>query len=107
VWYGRYSLHIGRAKVPSLADLYSARLQAVGYWAFLSGLLLTGIAAVVGHEAGVRVGSSFLFVSISTLVLNTGLMLRHFFWPTIGPLRTSSTAKPLPAEARRSPQNGT
>ena len=30
VWFGRYSRQIGRAQVPSLADLYSARLQAAG-----------------------------------------------------------------------------
>ena len=32
VWYGSYSRQIGLSKVPSLADLYSPRLQAVGYW---------------------------------------------------------------------------
>ncbi len=38
VWYGSYSRQIGLSKVPSLADLYSPGLQAVGYWAYVAGL---------------------------------------------------------------------
>ena len=35
VWFGVYSKHIGRAQVPALADMYSPRLQMIGYWSFL------------------------------------------------------------------------
>jgi hypothetical protein len=101
VWYGRYSPHIGKAKVPSLADLYSARLQAVGYWAFVLGLVLTSIALVLGNEPGVRVGSSALLVSISTLIGNTVLMLRHFIWPRIEPLAKPASGLNHPAKIAR------
>jgi len=41
VWYGSYSTHIGLRKVPSLADLYSPVLQALGYWTYVAGLAVT------------------------------------------------------------------
>jgi hypothetical protein len=50
VWYARYSRDIGRQKVPALADLYSARLQAAGYWTYLAGLLGVGVAIGLGSE---------------------------------------------------------
>jgi hypothetical protein len=107
VWYGRYSPHIGKAKVPSLADLYSGQLQAIGYWAFLLGLALTGVALILGSEPGVRVGSAALLVSISTLVANTVLMLRHLVWPKIEPLAKPSNSPKNSAKAARSePQPG-
>ena len=48
VWYGSYSRQIGLSKVPSLADLYSPRLQAVGYWTYVAGL--------AGHHRRDRAG---------------------------------------------------
>ena len=38
VWFHSYSRHIGRAKVPALAEMYSVPLQIAGYWSFLAGL---------------------------------------------------------------------
>ena len=52
VWYGSYSRQIGLRKVPSLADLYSPGLQAVGYWAYVAGLAATTIAIVLGNAVG-------------------------------------------------------
>jgi hypothetical protein len=95
VWFGRYSRQIGRARVPSLADLYSARLQALGYWAWLAGLAATGGAIVLSNETGVRIGCGFLAFGVTTLAFNVGRMLAHFFKPTLQPftLPTSTTAK--------------
>ena len=95
VWYGRYSRQIGRAQVPSLADLYSARLQALGYWTCLAGLAATSGAIVLSSETGVRIGCGFLALGVATLALNVGKMLAHFFKPTLKPftLPTSTTAK--------------
>ncbi len=95
VWFGRYSRQIGRAQVPSLANLYSARLQSLGYWAYLAGLTATCAAIVLSNETGVRIGCSFLALGVMTLALNVGKMLAHFFKPTPKPftLPTSTTAK--------------
>lgn len=94
VWFRRYSGEIGRARVPTLPELYSARLQALGYWAFLAGLLTTSVAIVISNETAVRVGCSFLALSLATLILNVARMLTHFFKPMLRPLATFSTAQP-------------
>lgn len=86
VWFGRYSRQIGRAQVPALADLYSAKLQAVGYWSYLAGLVTTCLAIVLSHEAGVRWGCAMLALSMATLVTNVGMMLSHCFKPSLKPL---------------------
>jgi len=92
VWYQSYSRQIGRAQVPALAELYSARLQAAGYWSYLAGLAVTGVAIVWGNEAGVRGGCVLLVLSLATLALNVAVMLGHSFRPRLKPLnsRTSS-----------------
>jgi len=94
VWFGRYSREIGRAKVPSLADLYSARLQALGYWAYLAGLAATCAAIVPGSETGVRIGCAFLAIAVATLALNVGAMLSHFLKPRRQPIPQQSSTVP-------------
>ena len=86
VWFGVYSPHVGRARLPPLADLYSTRLQIIGYWTFLGGLLGTGTGILLSSELGVRLGSSLLAVSVGTLIVNVGKMLFHFARPQVVPL---------------------
>jgi hypothetical protein len=96
VWFGRYSPQIGRARVPALADLYSARLQAIGYWSYLAGLVVTCIAILFSSETGVQCGCSLLLLAVATLAINVGGMLRHFLKPvtplTFQPSVVSKTA---------------
>lgn len=94
VWFGRYSRQIGRAQVPALADLYSPRLQAVGYWSYLAGLLVTCVAIPYSDETGVRCGCSLLLVSIATVAINVGAMLSHFFKLRLKPLGFQRSAIP-------------
>ena len=93
VWFGRYSRQIGRSKVPALADLYSARLQSLGYWVWLTGLAVTGGGIVLANELGIRVGCGFLALGVGTLVLNVGKMLSHYFKPSPFPLPISTLPK--------------
>jgi hypothetical protein len=94
VWFGRYSRHIGRARVPSLADLYSARLQALGYWAWLAGLAVTSGAIVLSNATGVRIGAGFLALGVATLALNVGKMLAHFLKPAPKPSALPASIAP-------------
>ena len=89
VWFGRYSQHIGRAKVPALAELYSTKLQAGGYWAWIAGLITAGIAITLASDVGVRIGCGLLTISIVTLLLNVAKMLSHFICPKITPLSST------------------
>jgi hypothetical protein len=86
VWFGAYSRQIGRAQVPALADMYSARLQVAGYWLYLAGLAVTTAAILAASEVGVRCGSSLLGLSVVTLLVNMGKVLSHLFKPKLKPL---------------------
>ena len=94
VWFGRYSGQIGRVRVPSLADLYCARLQAVGYWAYLAGLAATSAAIAVSNENAVRAGCVLLVLGVATLALNVGRMLSHLFKPAPKPCALTTSAIP-------------
>jgi hypothetical protein len=92
VWFGRYSRQIGRAKVPALADLYSPRLQAIGYWTYVTGLVVMCAAILRANEIGVRAGSLLLVLSLLTLGANVARMLSHFVKPRIEPLVSHSSS---------------
>jgi cbb3-type cytochrome oxidase subunit 1 len=97
VWFGRYSPHVGRAKVPSLADLYSHRLQALGYWAFLAGIALNSVAIVFCNVTGVRIGCGILMLAVTTLMINAIAMLSHLFKPRLKPFTVGATNAPKAA----------
>jgi hypothetical protein len=101
VWYKSYSHEIGRAQVPSLADMYSARWQALGYWTYLAALAVTGVAIVLGSEPGVRVGCALLGLSLATLALNVATMLRHLFRPKLEPIGFSNAVGAQSASSAR------
>jgi cbb3-type cytochrome oxidase subunit 1 len=92
VWYGSYSRQIGLSKVPSLADLYSSRVQAVGYWAYVAGLAGTSVAIVLANAAAVRWGCALLGLSLGALALNVAKILSHLIRPRIEPMNLRPAA---------------
>lgn len=94
IWFGIYSKHIGRAKVPALVEMYSARLQAAGYWTFLAGLATTAITMALTNAAGVRIGCGILVASLAILAVNIGKILSHYFRPQLTPLILNKPATP-------------
>ncbi len=86
IWYGAYSTEIGRSKVPTLADLYSARLQRVGLAVFGCGLGLTMAGTVLADETVVRVACVVLSASFVLFAVNVLKMLRHLVHPQTQPL---------------------
>jgi hypothetical protein len=86
VWYHSYGHQIGRAKVPALADMYSPRLQAVGYGLFLTGLTAMSLATVWGYEAGVRWSCLGLAAGLAVFAINLGHILFHYIRPKCVPL---------------------
>ena len=103
VWYRAYSAQIGLRKVPSLAELYSARVQQMGYWTYLGGLVTASIGIVLSHSALVRSGGALLLVSFLVLAVNLGRILRHLFQPefettpekpALAPKRAHTTTQP-------------
>lgn len=86
VWYGSYSKRIGLSKVPSLADLYSARLQAAGYWTYAAGLAGTSLGTVLANPVAVRCGCGLLALSLLVLAVNIAKILSHLVHPKTEPL---------------------
>ena len=86
VWYGSYSRQIGLSKVPSLADLYSPGLQAVGYWTYIAGMAVTVIAIILANTVAARCGCALLALSLGTLAVNVIKMLSHLIHPKVEPL---------------------
>jgi hypothetical protein len=86
VWFGTYSQHIGRAQVPALAEMYSPRLQVIGYWIFLAGMLATLVAMEYSSAAGVRSGCMVLTAALACFGINIAQMLRHYVRPQLKPL---------------------
>lgn len=77
VWYHRYSPLVGRQPVPTLADLYSTRLQAAGFGLHFGGTAALAVAAAWGSAAGVRGAAILLVAGLASFGVNLGLMLRH------------------------------
>ena len=98
VWFHTYSRQIGRSKGPALAEMYSERWQAAGYWLFVSGLIVTSPAIFLGYSMGVRVGCSLLVLGTGTFVVNVAKILWHLHRPQIEPLKLKPQPPPaLPA----------
>jgi len=93
VWFHSYSRHIGRAKVPALADMYSVRLQIAGYWTFLAGLACLSVATAWSQTAGIRWGGGLLVLSLAIFALNMGKMLTHFVRPKVEPFAKKQTLR--------------
>ncbi len=83
VWFHSYRRHIGRAKVPALAEMYSVPLQIAGYGSFLAGLAVLCVATAQSSEAGIRWGGGLLALSLTIFAVNLGKILSHFLWPNI------------------------
>ena len=94
VWYGAYSRRIGLSKVPSLADLYSPRLQMAGYWSYVTGLVCTSVGIAWSSPVGVRCGVGLLVLSLAILATNVAIMLSHLLRPRVEPLRAATGSAP-------------
>jgi hypothetical protein len=94
VWFKSYCRQVGRAQVPALAEMYSTRWQAIGYWSYLGGLAISSGGIVSSSQTLIRWGSLSLGLSLAALLLNVAFMLTHFFRPKLKPL-SPQTSVPL------------
>lgn len=95
-WFGVYSRHVGRAKVPAFGEMYSTRLQLIGYWSFLGGLVVTSGGIVSSGKLLVQVGCGLLALSATTLAVNVVSILGHFVRPQVVPLATNKSITTVP-----------
>lgn len=86
VWYSSYSKQIGRAKVPSLSELYSERLQMISFALLMPGLAGVSAGAALGHERAVQAACAVLLLGLGAFALNVVKILSHLFRPRLAPL---------------------
>jgi hypothetical protein len=94
VWFGSYSRHIGKAQVPALADLYSSRLQVLGYWLYLAGLVVLLGGAEFSSTQTVRGGAIVFAAALGVFAINVGQMLFHYVQPQLKPLPKVAVCQP-------------
>lgn len=86
VWFGVYSPQVGRAQLPTTAQMVSERCQAAGFWCYLAGLGVVSVGILRESELGVRVGAGGLVLSLLCFAGNAGKVLTHFRRPQFQPL---------------------
>jgi hypothetical protein len=94
VWFRCYSRQVGRARVPALADLYNARLQAWGCGLYVVGLVVTSVGILRASEPLTRFGCFCLSAGATTFVANCALMFRHWFVPRLEPFVPQPSPSP-------------
>ncbi|MEW6304114.1 MAG: hypothetical protein AB1705_11620 [Verrucomicrobiota bacterium] len=100
VWHHTYSPHIGRRRIPALAEMYSSRVQLAAYGFYVAGLLLAGGAICAGHGALVRLGCALLAMSFALFAVNVAKILVHWFQPRLGePIGMPKAGIPSPKPA--------
>ena len=77
VWQAVYARRVGLARVPTLAELSSERLQRVGFWAFRIATVLLAVALFRGRPEELRVASTLLALSLIPFLLHTSSVLSH------------------------------
>jgi hypothetical protein len=88
VWFGVYSPLVGRAQLPTTAQMVSERLQAGGFWSYLAGLAVVTAGILRESEPVVRSGGALLLLSLLLFAANAARVLNHFFLPQLQPLPT-------------------
>jgi hypothetical protein len=91
VWYGVYSPLVGRAQLPTTAQMVSERLQAGGLALYLAGLGICSVAIMRESEAWVRGGAIVLAASLILFGGNAIKVLAHFWRPQINPMLAAKT----------------
>ena len=97
VWFHAYSPHIGRARIPALAGMYSVPAQIAGYWSFLAGLAVLCVATALSNATAIRLGAVLLDSSMALFAFNLTRMLSHWFRPRI------AAFPPKPARGTHAP----
>ena len=87
VWFRTYSPHIGKAKLPATGEMYSPALAVISFGLFMGGLVAGCVGAFSASNL-LAMSAGVLFTSGCMVFLaNMGLVVRHWFFPQIEPLK--------------------
>lgn len=85
VWYGTYSRHIGRVRVPTFADMYSDRLICGGGTAHIVAVVVITVGILLSDASVVRWGGVVFAVSTILHGSNFARVLGHIRRPQMLP----------------------
>lgn len=94
VWFAAYGRLVGRARTPALHQMYSAPVQATGFWLWIAALATSLVGVGLGSEGFVRAGAILFAASLATLAFNVLRILGHLWRPRVEPF---ATGRPVPA----------
>jgi hypothetical protein len=77
VWYRTYGPHVGRARVPTLADLGWPRAEAAAFVLLTAGMATTAVAVALGEPLWIRVSGAILAAGAAAFGAALGSVLRH------------------------------
>ncbi len=86
VWYGTYSIHVGRARVPNLGDMYSAKLVGLAGGLYLAAVIIIGVGILLSHALLIRWGGVAMAAAVSLHLVNYSVVLSHRFRPRLLPI---------------------
>ncbi|MCU0771042.1 MAG: hypothetical protein MUE94_04615 [Verrucomicrobia bacterium] len=86
VWYGTYSPHLGRTRVPNLADMYSEHRLRAGAMVYALALTLVCAGILLSSTGTVRWGGIAMAAAVALHLSNYGLILGHRLRPRWQPV---------------------
>ena len=89
VWFHVYGPRVGRARIPTMAQLSSPRAEALAHALLTTGTALLAVMVAVGSVAGIRVAGTVLALGALAFTAALARTLRHVVAPAsitpIGP----------------------
>ena len=87
VWFHVYGPRVGRARIPTMAQLSSPRAEALAHALLSAGTALLAVMVAVGSVAGIRVAGTVLTLGALAFAAALARTLRHMIAPaSIAPI---------------------
>jgi hypothetical protein len=86
VWYRAYGQHLGKSAVPTLAEMFSRKLQLASFALYVAGLALATGGTVAANVGFIRGGGLLMLCGAWVFTANMVLVFRHVARPCLRPL---------------------
>jgi hypothetical protein len=77
VWYRAYSPRVGRAPVPTLAQLSSPVVEGLACWLLVLGMAILAVAVSLGHASAIRAGGVIVAAGAAAFAATLGRVVAH------------------------------
>jgi hypothetical protein len=91
VWYRAYGQLLGKSAVPTLAEMFSRKIQVVSLALYAAGLMLATAGTVSAQVGLIRGGGLVMLCGAVAFAANMALVFRHLVRPQLKPLNLPVT----------------